>query len=79
MLHLTTRLERKIALMGAYRQLAKAESLLTELDYKRASYPPESPSYETATETMRRVLSRLNSISDSIGILEEMLGLTEHG
>ena len=57
-------------------QLERAISLLTDLDYKRAGYPVGSRDYETATATMRCVQYRINSISDNIGILEEMLGIS---
>jgi hypothetical protein len=75
MRNLITRKQRTKALCALCRQLELAINLLTDLDYKRAEYPEGTPDYVLATETMRCVQYRVNSISDNIGILEEMLGI----
>jgi hypothetical protein len=75
MYNLITRKQRMKAHAALCHQLDLAINLLTDLDYKRAEYPDDSRDYVLATETMRCVQYRVNSINDSIGILEEMLGI----
>ena len=71
----TTTNERMTALEALYRQLSIAERTRFELDYKRAAYPEGSREHAATTATMRCVQYRVNSLSDNIQILEEMLGI----